>query len=54
MPLPSAQPGAQDAPSASTPKTYDMRDEAAAWINDPNVHAFYQATVQACPYFSGA
>ena len=33
-------------PKAATP-TYDMRDESAAWINDPNVHAFYQATVEA-------
>ena len=35
------------APPASPPKTYDMRDDAAPWINDPNVHAFYQATVEA-------
>lgn len=40
---------AQDAPapSAAAPKTYDMRDDATSWINDPNVHAFYQATVEA-------
>jgi hypothetical protein len=45
---------AQDAPKPSAsappgagPKTYDMRDDASAWINDPNVHAFYQATVDA-------
>ncbi len=24
-----------------------MRDDASAWINDPHVHAFYQATVDA-------
>jgi hypothetical protein len=34
-------------PSAPSPKTYDMRDDASAWIADPNVHAFYQATVEA-------
>ena len=34
-------------PQAPASKTYDMRDEAAGWINDPNVHAFYQATVEA-------
>jgi len=40
---------AQDAPrpAANAPKTYDLRDDASAWINDPNVHAFYQATVDA-------
>ena len=45
---------AQDAPKPAAgarqppgPKTYDMRDDASAWINDPNVHAFYQATVDA-------
>ena len=35
------------APQASAPKTYDMRDDASSWISDPNVHAFYQATVEA-------
>jgi hypothetical protein len=42
---------AQDAPKppaqTAGPKTYDLRDDASAWINDPNVHAFYQATVDA-------
>jgi hypothetical protein len=44
-----AQPPAPQAPgsSASAPKTYDMRDDATQWINDPAVHAFYQATVEA-------
>ena len=41
---------AQEAPKPP-PKTYDMRDappEAMqVWIKDPNVHAFYQATVDA-------
>lgn len=35
------------APKTSAPQTYDMRDDAASWISDPNVHAFYQATVEA-------
>jgi hypothetical protein len=39
------------APSKPAPDTYDFRDgtdaEMSAWINDPNVHAFYQATVEA-------
>ncbi len=39
--------GAQNSPSAQSPKTYDMRDDATSWINDPNVRAFYQATVEA-------
>lgn len=34
------------APKAA-PQTYDMRDDAAGWINDPNVHAFYQMSVDA-------
>ena len=38
-------------PPADGPRTYDFRDgtsaEMAVWINDPNVHAFYQATVDA-------
>ena len=34
-------------PQAAQPKTYDMRDDASSWISDPNVHAFYQATVEA-------
>jgi hypothetical protein len=44
-----AQPPAPQAPAAQAgaPKTYDIRDDAAPWINDPNVHAFYQATVEA-------
>jgi len=33
------------------PKSYDFRDgtdaEMQAWINDPNVHAFYRTTVEA-------
>ena len=28
-------------------KTMDMRDDASPWINDPHIHAFYQATVDA-------
>ena len=37
------------APSAAPAgsKTLDMRDDASAWISDPHVHAFYQATVEA-------
>jgi hypothetical protein len=44
-----AQPPAPQAstPSATGSKTYDLRDDATPWINDPNVHAFYQATVEA-------
>jgi hypothetical protein len=44
-----AQPPAPQAPTpqASAPKTYDMRDDATQWINDPAFHAFYQATVDA-------
>ncbi len=47
-----AQSGAQaTSPAASqTPpgwKTMDMRDDASPWINDPHIHAFYQATVDA-------
>lgn len=34
-------------PPASAPKTYDFRDDATPWINDPAIHAFYQATVEA-------
>jgi hypothetical protein len=34
-------------PQPTSPKTYDMRDQAAPWIDDPNVRAFYQATVEA-------
>ena len=41
---------AQEAPKPA-PKTYDMRDgtagEMAVWINNPNVHTFYQMTVEA-------
>jgi hypothetical protein len=40
-------PGAALAQAAPAPQTYDMRDDAASWISDPNVHAFYQATVEA-------
>jgi hypothetical protein len=28
-------------------KTMDMRDDASAWIADPHVHAFYEATKDA-------
>jgi hypothetical protein len=35
------------APPASAPKTYDFSDDAAPWINDPAVHALYQATIEA-------
>ena len=45
-----AEPAALAQPAPATkaaPQTYDMRDEAAAWINDPNVHAFYQMSVDA-------
>jgi hypothetical protein len=28
-------------------KTMDMRDDASPWINDPHIHAFYQATIEA-------
>jgi hypothetical protein len=44
---------AQDAPAApaqaqsQAPKTYDFSDDASQWINDPAVHAFYQATIDA-------
>jgi hypothetical protein len=38
------------APQASTPKTYDFRDDAQPWINDPAIHAFYGATVEAFAY----
>lgn len=26
---------------------YDMRDDASAWIANPNIHAYYQMTVEA-------
>ena len=43
--------GSAPAAKSAAPKTYDMRDappEAMqAWIKDPNLHAFYQATVDA-------
>lgn len=35
---------------AQTPsgqQTFDMRDDASAWINDPHVHQFYQLTIDA-------
>lgn len=38
---------APSAPPAASPKTYDMRDDAGSWISDPNVHAFYEMTVEA-------
>src|SRR5689334_12773040 len=47
---PKSQPQA-NAPQSNGPKAYDFRDgtsdEMAVWINDPNMHAFYQATVEA-------
>jgi hypothetical protein len=43
---PAPQGSAAQAPSPAS-KTYDMRDDASPWINDPNVRAFYQATVEA-------
>jgi hypothetical protein len=40
---------AQDAPApqASAPKTYNFADDASPWINDPAIHDFYQATIDA-------
>jgi hypothetical protein len=35
------------APQASAPKAYDFSDDASAWINDPAIHDFYQATIDA-------
>jgi hypothetical protein len=44
-------PAAQSQAPQGAPKSYDFRDgtdaEMQAWINDPNVHAFYQMTVDA-------
>lgn len=45
-----AQDAPKPAPSAaqpSHPPPYDVRDETAAWVDDPAIHAFYQATVAA-------
>jgi hypothetical protein len=42
----SPAPGASGS-QVGAPKTYDMRDDASSWINDPAIHAFYQATVDA-------
>jgi hypothetical protein len=36
-----------DAQPPSSQQTFDMRDDASAWINDPHVHAFYQLTIDA-------
>jgi len=40
---------AQDAPKppAAAPQAYDFRDDASPWINDPIIHDFYKATVDA-------
>ena len=41
-------PGLQ--PSGQTPsgqQTFDMRDDASGWINDPHVHDYYKLCVQA-------
>jgi hypothetical protein len=40
---------AQDAPApqASAPETYNFADDASPWINDPAIHAFYQAAIDA-------
>ena len=35
------------APQSSSAKAYDFTDDASAWINDPAIHAFYQATIDA-------
>lgn len=35
------------APAPSGQQTYDMRDDASGWINDPHLHEFYQMTVEA-------
>jgi hypothetical protein len=35
------------APQGNAPKTYDFSDDAAPWINDPAIHDFYQATIDA-------
>lgn len=45
-----AAPALAQSPAAApqaTPKTYDFRDDATPWINDPNIRVFYQATVEA-------
>ena len=41
MPLPAI---AQDSPG---PQTWSAREEQAPWINDPAMHEFYQATIDA-------
>lgn len=38
---------AVSAQAPSTPPSYDARDEQASWINDPHVHDFYKATIEA-------
>jgi hypothetical protein len=38
---------AAPAQGLSTPPTYDAREEQASWINDPHLHDFYRATVEA-------
>jgi len=47
-----AQPaGSPQATAQTGPKSYDFRDgtdaEMSPWINDPNIHAFYQMSVEA-------
>ncbi len=39
-----AQPAPQ--PPSGQP-TFEMRDDASGWINDPHVHAYYQLCVEA-------
>lgn len=34
-------------PAASAPKSYDFTDGAPQWVDDANIHAFYQATIEA-------
>ena len=48
---PAAPAAFAQAPQGGAPpsgqQTFDMRDDASAWINDPHVHAFYQLTIAA-------
>jgi len=46
---------AQDTTAAQVPasKTYSFGDDASPWINDPAIHAFYQATVDAFAHGPG-
>ena len=34
-------------PPPSSQQTFDMRDDASGWINDPHVHDFYKMCVEA-------